>query len=186
MQAPKRKQPCQSRFGALVLICTVGCQAVAASSRSIVIERNVQIISTQEPVEAAPGRLSPFLFAGDSVGLYTGFDHVFNLLRLLIESGPLAISRKPPVVTNGHEMPFGVALNLNKPVQRTETSANHIFSVKPATGQKQCLRNPGVCVVDCVLDPGPIIRGMCLKLVKQGICQGFSNAPYFGIPSEPF
>src|ERR1700675_315746 len=59
----------QRRFRALVLIRAVRMQAVAATAGRRVIQRNLEIVVAQKPVESRPGFVAPAMVSSHAVSL---------------------------------------------------------------------------------------------------------------------
>ncbi len=79
-------------------------QTIAAAASRWVIDREVQVVAAEKPLEGAAGFLVPAFFSGDTVGFQAGRDHRLRLHRLLIEAGPLAALWIKTVGANGHKM----------------------------------------------------------------------------------
>jgi len=80
-------------------------QTIAASTCRGVIDREVQVVTTEKPLEGAPGFIMPAFFPGDAIRLQAGRDHRLRLNRLLIETGAFAAFLIKTVGANGDKMP---------------------------------------------------------------------------------
>src|SRR5512140_3182532 len=59
----------QRRFGALVLVGAIRVKAIPAAARGRIIQGQVEIVSTEEPLEHAARLVDPHLLASQFVGL---------------------------------------------------------------------------------------------------------------------
>src|ERR1700722_14870170 len=84
------RQKRQRRFRALVLIGAVRMQAVAAAAGDGIIERKLQIVVAEEPVEGRPGFVAPAAVSSNAVCLQARRNRTGSFKRLLIEAGLLA------------------------------------------------------------------------------------------------
>src|SRR5580693_4103565 len=73
-------------FGSLVLVGTVGMQAVPAAAGHGIIERKLQIVIAKEPIEGRPSLAAPTAVPGCAVGLQTSGDRASGLKWLLVET----------------------------------------------------------------------------------------------------
>ena len=65
-------------------------QTIAASAGRRVVDREVQVVAAEKPLEGAAGFPVPAFFSGDPVGFQAGRDHCLRLHWLLIEAGAFA------------------------------------------------------------------------------------------------
>src|SRR5665811_844641 len=99
------RQEGQRRFGALVLVRPVGMQAVAATAAGRIVERQAQVLPTQEPLESGRRLAVPALVVGHRICLEASRNGGGGFERLLVEARLLATLLVPAVGTDRHEMP---------------------------------------------------------------------------------
>src|ERR1700722_5305108 len=101
-------------------------QPISAAAGDGVIQRDLQVIVTEEPVEPIPGLFAPTVVTCDSVGDKTRGHRACSLNRLLIEAGSLSILMIEALRTYWYEVVVCFAmLNFRKPVKGCETGGNH-------------------------------------------------------------
>ena len=79
-------------------------QTITAAACRRVIDRQVQVVPPQEPLEGTASFFMPSFFPGDPVSFQAGRDHRLGLYRLLIKAGAFAALRIKTVRTDGNEM----------------------------------------------------------------------------------
>jgi hypothetical protein len=137
-------QPGNRRFSTLVLVDTVGVEAVAAGAGGVVGDRLLEVVAAEEPLEAAAGVFQPALFPGHLMDLEEGIDHVLRLGRLLVETGRRAIAREPAVIADRHEMASRVGLDVHQPAQRADAGVDQLRAFERHAGNDQRVRDDAV------------------------------------------
>src|SRR5512142_2309555 len=102
-------------------------QAIAAAAGRWVVDREMQVVAAEEPLEGAASFLVPAFFSGDPLSLQAGRDHRLRLHRLLIEAGPFAALRIKTVGANGDKVPASCirALQVCQPAERLQSRLGH-------------------------------------------------------------
>jgi hypothetical protein len=100
----ERHQEGERGFGALILIGAIGMQAIAASAGGGIVERDLQIVVAEEPIECAPRFLAPAILSRDAIGLQAGGDGGAGFDGLLIEAGLLGTLRIEAVRSDRDEV----------------------------------------------------------------------------------
>src|SRR5208282_2776876 len=116
----------QRRFRALILVGAVGMQAVAAPTRGGIIEGNLQIIVSEEPIESGPRFFAPAALPGCAISLQEGGYGGAGFDGLLVEAGFLRFLRVEAVGPDGNEVAsYFAALNRREPIQSFQPGRNH-------------------------------------------------------------
>ena len=118
LQLGKRQQKRQRRLGALVLVNSIGVQAVMAAAGAGVVEFHAEIVAAEEPFEGEPRFIEPCRVFGRAIGFDAGGDSSPGLDWLLIEIGPRAAARVKAVAADGAEVTARGALDADEPLER--------------------------------------------------------------------
>src|SRR5208282_2696498 len=103
-------------------------QAVAATSGSRIVECDLQIIVSQEPIEGGPCLFAPAALSRGAISLQTCRDHRTGFHRLLIEARLLARLGIKALRSDGDEMALELTmLDADQPIQGFESRRNHLF-----------------------------------------------------------
>src|SRR5256885_7394692 len=94
------------RFRSLVLISAVGVQAVAASTGAGIVERNLQVVISQKPIESGPRLFPPAALSRCKISLQTCRNYRTGLDGLLVETSLFGFLRVEAVRSDGHEVTF--------------------------------------------------------------------------------
>src|SRR5689334_13201125 len=89
---------------ALIFVRSVGVQTVATTAGRRIVNRTVQIVAPEEPLEDAPRLLAPAIIAGDPLRLQAGGNHRLSLHGLLVEACAGAAAPIKPIGPDGNEM----------------------------------------------------------------------------------
>lgn len=102
-------------------------QTITAAAARGVVEREMQVVPPQKPLEGSAGFLLPVFFSGEVVSLQTGRDHRLGLHRLLVEAGPFTALLVKTVGADGNEMPAsGIrSLQVCQPAERPQPHLGH-------------------------------------------------------------
>src|SRR6202521_6485285 len=73
----------QRRFSSLIFIGPIGVQAVPTTARGRVVECNLEIVVSQEPIKSAPCLFAPMALPRAAVGLQACRDDRARLHRLM-------------------------------------------------------------------------------------------------------
>ena len=82
----------ERRFRALIVVQCVASEPVAAAAGSEVVERPLQAIAAEEPLECHDGPCSVFAFARDGEGAQFGFDERRGIEGLLVAGAPRSLA----------------------------------------------------------------------------------------------
>ncbi len=85
-------------------------QAVPAAASDGIIERKLQIVVAEEPVEGRPGFVAPAAVASYAIRLQTRRNRAGGFNRLLIEAGLFTILTVEALRTDRHEVAIDFAL----------------------------------------------------------------------------
>src|SRR5947208_12990403 len=99
--APSRKK---ASILSLVLIGAVRMQAVSASPRVGIVERNLQVVISQKPIEGSPRFFPPASLSRCKIGLQTCGNYCAGFDRLLIEASLFCFLRVEAVRSDGYEV----------------------------------------------------------------------------------
>src|SRR5690349_3448877 len=117
-------------------------QAVSATPGSRIVERNLKIVVSQEPIKGGPGLFAPSVFPGSTIGLQARRDDRTGFHWLLVKAGFHRRLGVESVRSNGHEMALHLAaLNRDKPIQSFEPRRNHLFVPGAHSRANQSLRH---------------------------------------------
>ena len=104
-------------------------QAVSTTACCRIVDRQVQVVATEEPVKGAPRFLVPPLIAGKAMRFEAGRDHGLRLHRLLIEARTLTAALIKTVGTDRHKMTavrVG-SLQIRQPLKRFQSGVGHFI-----------------------------------------------------------
>src|SRR5438270_497541 len=93
-----------SGYRSLVFSRAVRVQAVAASAGAGIVERNLQVIISQKPIESGPRLFPPAALSRCKVSLQTGGNYRASLDGLLVEAGLFSFLRVEAVRSDGYEV----------------------------------------------------------------------------------
>src|SRR5579859_2722144 len=134
-------------------------QAVPAATSGGIVEGNLKIVVSQEPVESRPCVLAPAALAGCAIGLQTCGDGCTGFHRLLVEARLLRVLRIKTLRSDGYEMAFQLAaLNRHQPIQRFESHGNHLIVCSAHSRSDKRLRQSGVGIREYAFKPFPALR----------------------------
>src|SRR5256885_9110003 len=92
------------RFRSLVLISAIRVQAVAASSGAGIVERNLQVVISQKPIESGPRLFPPAAISRGKISLQTRGNDCASLDGLLVEARLFGFLRVEAVRSDGYEV----------------------------------------------------------------------------------
>src|ERR1700675_2066248 len=124
----KCHQERQSGFSTLIFISPVRRQPVSTTACSRIVQCDLKIVVSQEPVERAPRLFTPTALSRHPVSLPARRHLRASFPRLLVESGLLGCLGIKPLRTDGHEMALRLApLKCGQPIQRFKARGYHLF-----------------------------------------------------------
>ena len=88
----------ERRLGALVPVRRLGAEPVAAATGGEVVERSLQAVAPQEPLEGADRPATVTGIARDGVGSQFGLDESRHVERLLVTAAVRGLARSPAPV----------------------------------------------------------------------------------------
>ncbi len=171
MEMASRATTPASPLGAFVLTHAVGVQPVAAAAGQGVIEREAQVIASEEPLERARRLLAPVVVACDPVrrqarrNRHRGFD------RLLIEARARSASRIEPVRSDRHEVRAPGPLHADQPGERRQRRLGEVGAFEIDTGHEQRVRQRRIGVRQHVFEPAPLRARRAPVQLQQPIGQ---------------
>src|SRR5882724_13328191 len=95
-------------------------QAIPTTTRRRVVERQVQVVAAQKPIEGSFRLLMPELFARHAISFEAGRDRRLGFDGLLVETRPLAAAGVDLARSNRHKMTRLRALNASQPAERIQ------------------------------------------------------------------
>ena len=148
----------ERRFGAFVLVQRLAAEPVAAAAGREVVERLLQAVAAEEPLERARRPDAVLGRAGDREGGELGLDQRGGVERLLV-----AGVRHRLVRGAGRGGRRGAAASSPRPDsspsqrERFETELDQVVAVEGAAAADQRLREACVVVAELVLEPAPVL-----------------------------
>src|SRR3989304_4293764 len=123
-------------------------QTVSTTTGRRVVDGQVEVVASEEPLEGASGFLAPALVARDAVGFEASGDHGLRLHRLLIEPGALTTPLIEAVGSDGDKMiPMRVsALQAGQPTERLQPGLGHGVIRYPLAAHEQSMRQGSVAI----------------------------------------
>src|SRR5258705_8104772 len=104
----------------------MGMQPVAATAGYGIIQRKLQIVVAQKPVECRPSFVAPAAVASHSVRFETGRNRACSFNWLLIEARLFATFAIEPLRPNRYKVAVDFAvLCFQEPIERFEAGGNH-------------------------------------------------------------
>src|SRR5229473_1588619 len=172
----ERHQKGQGGFCSLIFIGAVGVQTVSTSAGSGVIECDLQIVVSQEPIECGPSFFAPAALSGCAISLQACGDDRAGFDGLLVEAGLLGRLGIEALRADRHEMTFYFAtLQGDEPIQGFESRRNHFFVPGAYTRSHQSLGQTGVRIGEAILKPFPIIGAVGAIGIQQSIRQSIGS-----------
>src|SRR5487761_71759 len=181
----QRHQKRQGRLSPLVFIRPVRVQPVSTTAGSRIVECNLEIVVSQEPIERAPCLFTPAFLSCCAISLQTRRNGPTGFHWLLVKAGLRGILRIEALRPDGHEMAFYfAALNRKQPIQRSESRRNHLIVSSAHARPNQSLRQSRIGVCENILKPIPV-HGMIGAIgTQQSICQRFGGGESSAISWE--
>ena len=113
----------ERRLGAFVVVQLVLAEPVAAAARREVVERLLQAVAAQEPLERSNRPDSVLGLVSDSEGTQLGFDERGGVERLLVAGARRRLASAAAVVTRKPERVLVEPALVAEPAQRLEPSS---------------------------------------------------------------
>src|SRR5690242_4208917 len=116
-------------------------QAVSATPGSRIVERNLKIVVSQEPIKSRPGLFTPAPLPCGAITLQARRDDRAGFHRLLVEAGLLGCLGIKALRSDGYKMALHLTtLNRDQPIQSFESGRNHLFVPGAHSRSNQSLR----------------------------------------------
>src|SRR5690348_5629679 len=97
-------------------------QTILASARGGIVERNLQVVISEKPIERSPRLFPPATFSRCAIGLQGCCNDRAGFDGLLVEASLFRFLRIETVRSDGYEVAFYFAtLNRRQPIQRFES-----------------------------------------------------------------
>src|SRR5204863_5364161 len=97
-------------------------QTVSTSAGRVIVERDLQVVVSQEPIEGGPGLFPPTTFSGSAISLQASRHDGTCFDRLLIEARFFRFPRIEAMLPDRHKMTFYFAtLNRPQPIQSSKS-----------------------------------------------------------------
>ena len=140
-------------------------QAVIATAGRRIVQRLVEVVAAEEPLEGTPGLIEPEAIIGRLEGFDAGRYRGLRLDRLLVETGPRAAATIEPVRADRHEVAVAGLLG-HQPAQRLQPQLQRPLPMRPAmaAAADERVRQLRVDVAQDRLEPRPIL--LALRLVQ--------------------
>ena len=104
-------------------------QAVSTTACCRIVDRQVQVVATEEPVKGAPRFLVPPLITGKAMRREAGRDHGLRLHRLLVKAGTLTAASIKSIGADRYKITavrFG-SLQICQPLKRFQAGVGHFI-----------------------------------------------------------
>src|SRR5205085_10191840 len=102
-------------------------QAVSATPGSRIVERNLKIVVSQEPIQSGPSRFTPAALPCGAIRLQARGDDRAGIHRSLVEAGLLGCHGIEALRSDRHEMALhSTTLNRDQPTQSFDPRRNHL------------------------------------------------------------
>src|SRR6185437_3742602 len=185
-QLQERKQECQGRFGALILVDPIRLEAVVACPSRGIDERDAEIIASEEPIEDSLGPYMPVYVFRLSEGSEAGSDCRVGFNGLLIKARTLFATPVKAVATDGYEVPLFAKLEFHQPRQRSDTCPSIGGIVHVSASEQQCTGQCSIIVGQNVLEPRPVLRTAGAECLHQLVSKIVARALHIAITGEAF
>ena len=145
-------------FRSLILIGAVGMQAVPATAGFRIVERKLQIVIAQEPVESRPGLSAPAIVSRSRDRPVNKRTPRRRLQWVADRTEPVhSPSAIKPLRADRHKVAVHRAtLRFHKPIQRIESGGNHAFVPASRPHEQHGLGQSRVPVRHNILKPLPV------------------------------
>src|SRR5207248_11575995 len=120
-------------FCAPILAHAALMQGITTSTRGRIVKGFSQVITTQEPFEAASRRSLPVFVMRESKSLETSGDDGIGFKRLLIEPRTFGTALPKTIATNRREMSGIRFLRFDQPAERLQTRLEDLATRSPMT-----------------------------------------------------
>src|SRR5260370_22908585 len=102
-------------------------QTVSTSARRAIVERDLQVVISQEPIEGGPRLFPPTAFSRSAISLQASRHHGTSFDRLLIEARLFRFPRIEAMLPDRPKMTFYfAALNRPHPIPRFQSGLHHL------------------------------------------------------------
>ena len=147
----------ERRFGAFVLVERVAAEAVAAAAGREVVERLLQAVTAEEPLEGARRPHPVIDRSRDREGGQLRLDQRGGIERLLVAGVRHRLVPAAAAVAGEAERVVAKARLVAEPAERVETELDQVVPVEGAAAAQERLREPCVVVAEPVLEPAPLV-----------------------------
>ena len=120
----------ERRLGAFVVVQLLAAEPVAAAARREVVERLLQAVAAQEPLERANCPDAVLGVVGDSEGAQLGFDERGGVERLLVAGARRRLASAAAVVPRKPERVLVEPALVAEPAQRLEPKLGELRPVE--------------------------------------------------------
>src|SRR6478752_9624671 len=152
----------ERRLGAFIVVQLLSPEPVAAAARREVVERLLQAVAAQEPLECSNCPDAVLGVVSDSEGTQLGFDERGGVERLLVAGAWRRLASAAAVVPRKPERVLVEPALVAEPAQRLERTLGELRPVESVRTDEECLRQPRVVVAELILEPAPILRAGAL------------------------
>ncbi len=136
-----------------------GCKTIATSTCGRIVDREIQVVATEEPFKGALGFLAPTSVTGDAIGLKTGRHHCLTFHGLLIEAGAFTALFVEAIGSDRDKMAtFAGPLYVGQPAQRFQPGLDHLCTLTGLSTDERRVWQDRVAVGQAVFVPSPVIR----------------------------
>src|SRR5277367_4523807 len=181
----KRHQERQRGFRSLIFVGSVRMQSVSATACSGIVQRDLKIVVSKEPIERGPRLFAPAALPSCLIGLQARRNRRARLHRLLIEAGLLRCLGIKALRTNGHKVALYLAsLKRHQPVQRLKSRRQHLFVPRAYSRTHQCLWQSCIRIGKPIFKPLPIFSSVDTVGTQQSVGQRVRSTQRRAIPRE--
>src|ERR1044071_5151807 len=152
----------ERRLGPFIVVQRIAAEPVAATARREVVERLLQAIAAEEPLECSNRPDSVLGLVCGSEGTQLGFDERGGLERLLVAGARRLLAPSAALVTWEPERVLVQPALVPEPPQRAEANFGDFRPAGRAAAGDECLRQPRIVIAERILEPAPILRAGAL------------------------
>ena len=161
-------------------------EPVSASARGCIVERYLQVVLAQEPLENTIGFFAPVFFVRQPVCLKASGDRGAGFDWLLIEAGSLRTLGECSTGANGHKnVAVTAVLDGYKPFERLDSRRDHSLVIAAPASQDKRLRQPRIGIRKALLKPMPGRGVTAFVDVQKAIGERVTNPLHRPVAGEP-
>ena len=129
----------ERRLGSFVVVQRIAAEPVATAARREVVERLLQAVAAQEPLERSNRPDSVLGLVRDGKRTQLGFDERGGFERLLVAGARRLLAPAAAAVPREPELVLVESALVAEPAQRLETDLGELRSTERAAAGEECL-----------------------------------------------